>query len=638
MTTGPIEPLTGHSFSGWSGIHGPNSLTKVEQEREFPPLVPVQVSTPVTIVGNAVASSSRLTLEDLPATAPLVERIASPIIEERVQPEQCPQNKKNRTRHGKKAKKEAVHPAPIDPSIERNVVVFPEVPVSESDCAFLYMQYELNNSPQMDFSNPIDENSEHMFVPPVLNHNNPHSGNEVNPQFKRATFYQHLNLYIDQMEDPYLDDVTDCPDDISSGSEDEEERPSAVRQRPQYPWRQRGYTPPLDISARGWEDNLDNEMFFDMGPNRRHRYEYLYSSTATTNSNQLLAAIDSVVSSSIENINHVSHAINCVKCAQGKNSIEILADSGASLHLTNLRSDLCEYEEIEVVPLETASAHSSLKAVGRGAMFISTSVLCKGKEMEQIIRLYPVFYVKGLMHRYLSVGTLLNQGLELRGSLSELQFRNHKQNRLEFVCKPHEPGETIYWLSAKLASADSLLAKLVVKTADYDIMHRRFAHPSKDVLRHASGNTQGFPSVLFPNKDPICPGCAEGKMTQSSFLHSNKRAEKPFEKVHMDLKSLPTCSYSGYEYFLIIFDDCTSYGWTINLRLKSDAAMAIKQFIAMVQTQYSSSVKTVQTDAGGEFKSQELSEFLLNLGIRTLTSVPHAHQQNSHAEHVRGHP
>ena len=153
-----------------------------------------------------------------------------------------------------------------------------------------------------------------------------------------------------------------------------------------------------------------------MGPNGRHRYEYPYSSTTTTNSNQLLAAIDSVVSS-IENKNHVSHAINCVKCTKSRNSnkIEILADSGASLNFTNQRSNLCEYEEIEIQSVETASAHSSLQAVGRGAMFISTSVLSKGKETEWIIHLYPVFYVKALMHRYLSIGTLLNQGLELRG-------------------------------------------------------------------------------------------------------------------------------------------------------------------------------------------------------------------------------
>ena len=181
MTTHLIKPANGHSFSGWSRKRSPNSLTKVEWEREFPPLVPAQASTSVAVVENVVASSSCLTLEDLPATAPLAEHIASPIVEEHVQTEQHPKNKKNRTRRGKKAKKEAVHPAPIDPSIEGNIWVFPKEPVSESDCAFLYMQYELNHSPQMDLSNPINKNSKHMFVPPVLNHNNPHSRNEVNP-------------------------------------------------------------------------------------------------------------------------------------------------------------------------------------------------------------------------------------------------------------------------------------------------------------------------------------------------------------------------------------------------------------------------------------------------------------------------
>ena len=152
-----------------------------------------------------------------------------------------------------------------------------------------------------------------------------------------------------------------------------------------------------------------NELFHDMGPNGHGytRYEFPYSSTADIDSHQLLAAIDSVVSS-IENNTHVSHAINCVKCAQSKNShtIEILADSSTSLNFTNQRSDLCEYEDIEIQSVETAFAHSSLQAVGKGVMFISTSVLSKGNEMDQIIHLYPVFYVKGLTHRYLSIGTL----------------------------------------------------------------------------------------------------------------------------------------------------------------------------------------------------------------------------------------
>ena len=185
--------------------------------------------------------------------------------------------------------------------------------------------------------------------------------------------------YMNQMEvDPYIDNITDCPDDISSGSEDKVSPPVRC-------WRkmtEMSMESPSKIYHYGWEDNLDNKLFHDMGPNGHGytRYKYPYSSTANIDSHQLLAAIDSVVNS-VENNIHVSHAINCVKCAQSKNSykLEILADSGASLNFTNQRSNLCEYKEIGVQSVETASAHSSLQAVGKGVMFISTSVLSKGK-------------------------------------------------------------------------------------------------------------------------------------------------------------------------------------------------------------------------------------------------------------------
>jgi hypothetical protein len=232
----------------------------------------------------------------------------------------------------------------------------------------------------------------------------------------------------------------------------------------------------------------------------------------------------------------------------------------------------------------------------------------------------------------LSVSALLNLGLELRGSLSTLEFRTHKSNRLEFLCEPHELGQNLYWLSATLARADSFLASTMVSSIDYDIMHRRFAHPSMDVLRHASGNTQGFPNILIPRENPICPGCAKGKMTHSSFPASDQRSAKPFDKVNMDLKSMLMCSYRGYNFFLILFDDCTSHGWTVNLKHKSDADLAIRQFIAKIKTQYGKTICEFQIDAKGEFKSKELTKLLKELGVNILTSVPHMHQQNGRAE------
>ena len=213
----------------------------------------------------------------------------------------------------------------------------------------------------------------------------------------------------------------------------------------------------------------------------------------------------------------------------------------------------------------------------------------------------------------------------LQGNKNQLEFRTLKSNQLEFRCMPHFLGQTIYWLNARPTMAHSLLAKLMVTSIDYDIMHRRFAHPS--------GNSQGFPSILIPKENPICPGCALGKMTSSSFPATDKCATMLFYKVHMDLKAMPIRSYHGYNCFIIFFDNNTSHGWTVNLKNKSDADPAIRQFIAKIKTQYSKQICEFQIDARGEFKSRELTEFLKELGVNILTSVPHMRQQNGHAEH-----
>jgi transposase InsO family protein len=100
----------------------------------------------------------------------------------------------------------------------------------------------------------------------------------------------------------------------------------------------------------------------------------------------------------------------------------------------------------------------------------------------------------------------------------------------------------------------------------------------------------------------------------------------------MDLKEFSVLSYSKYKFFILFFDDCTSFGWIVLLRRKSKADPAIRQFIAMVKNQFNKVIHEFMIDAGGEFKSEQLSTFLKELGINILTSVPHMHQQNGRAE------
>jgi hypothetical protein len=443
------------------------------------------------------------------------------------------------------------------------------------------------------------------------------------------TGQEHVDFNGDNMGtyDPYLDDVslgndTDSEDDMKAG-------PPVKRNV-------------LNLGGVCWSEE---ETHWDDRNNNPDSYAYddygqgyvSFSNNhfAHINDEQHVALISLLCSllSNVEHLNKMPHSVNCVKCVKKhKDQIVKLADSSVLLHFINQRSNLSEYEVVDDKDFTVymASAGPPLTVAGCGLIYLTTSGIHR-KEDGRVIRLYPVFYVKGLTHKFLSVGTLLNSRLELRGSSSKLEFRTHKSNQLEFLYERHEPGQNLYWLSAMLAHADSLLASTMVSSIDYNIMHRCFAHPSMDVLQHASGNTQGFPNILIPKENPICPRCAEGKMTRSSFPASDQQSAKLFDKMHMDLKSMPTRSYRRYNFFLILFDDCTSHGWTVNLKHKSDANPAIRQFIAKIKTHYGKTIREFQIDAGGEFKSMELTEFLKELGVNILTRVPHMHQQNGRA-------
>jgi len=92
--------------------------------------------------------------------------------------------------------------------------------------------------------------------------------------------------------------------------------------------------------------------------------------------------------------------------------------------------------------------------------------------------------------------------------------------------------------------------------------------------------TQKFPWVQILKFIPICPGCAQGKMKSRLFPESQSHAMRLFELIYLDLKSLPVKSYHRFKYFIVFIDDKSSHIWTANLRKKSDASKAIKNFKA----------------------------------------------------------
>ena len=123
-----------------------------------------------------------------------------------------------------------------------------------------------------------------------------------------------------------------------------------------------------------------------------------------------------------------------------------------------------------------------------------------------------------------------------------------KADRLWFGADPEDEHGVIFGIRSISTIRSSYIASM--SKVNYDIMHQRFGHPSKEVLQRARKHTQCFPDIHFPTEDCVCPGCALGKMPNWAFPENERRATKPFELVHSDLKSFLVLSYRKFKYII----------------------------------------------------------------------------------------
>ena len=174
-----------------------------------------------------------------------------------------------------------------------------------------------------------------------------------------------------------------------------------------------------------------------------------------------------------------------------KGEIEFIGDSGASATFTNKLNDFSEYKELnETYETQTANKGVPLPIKGRGTVFLEHQVNVLGKAVH--VMLSPVLYIPELSTRLLSLGEWLQQGCMLRGTKHKLAIMQGSQTSLSLY--PRQPGSTIYMMTAKLVHKTTLLASmLTIYAIDYDLMHWRMGHPSRDVLRQATCHTKNFP-------------------------------------------------------------------------------------------------------------------------------------------------
>jgi hypothetical protein len=304
---------------------------------------------------------------------------------------------------------------------------------------------------------------------------------------------------------------------------------------------------------------------------------------------------------------------DCKKCkGKGKgNRIppnlrdQVFLDSGALQHFINDLSLLYNVDKDKTFTVMTANG------VTHADMHDSCDLVFE-LPTNKILHMYTLkdmHYLPSLHHLLiLSLRQLLNDGLCIEGIADDLVILYGDQPVFHFMAG--EEYNSLYYLyGLRRLGSKHFEAYLSISM---DLAHRHFAHSSEKVLRKFPLATLGYLLVDGKLSSGPCSGCAQGKMHQRAYPPSTRRASKPFELIHSDLKSFPVESYHRYKYVIVFYDDYSLHAWILCLRQKSSAISITKQFIAMVNTYYESAVRSWMSNAGGEYKLDMFDDMLRN--------------------------
>ena len=158
-----------------------------------------------------------------------------------------------------------------------------------------------------------------------------------------------------------------------------------------------------------------------------------------------------------------------------------------------------------------------------------------------------------------------------------------------------QSSDGLYVLSASSATRvpQAFLSTSVSSTAE--VWHRRLGHPSSRILGSLVSNDQIACNSRTFNFN--CSSCPLGKASRLSLRPTGHKTCTPLELIFSDVWGpSPMLSNDGYRYFVIFVDAHTKYIWFFPLTAKSDVFKIFLQFQALVERQFTTKIKSVQTD------------------------------------------
>ena len=197
--------------------------------------------------------------------------------------------------------------------------------------------------------------------------------------------------------------------------------------------------------------------------------------------------------------------------------------------------------------------------------------------------------------------------------------------------------ETIYYLPKSVplqSSSLDLSFSARSSLATISMWHYRLKHPPLKIFqKYHSALSISFPGYRLCSFS--CNSCNINKNHKLPFTKSSITSSSPLDVIFSNVWTSPVSSSDGFHYYVIFVDHFTKYIWFYPLRRKSDVHSTFVVFKQLVENYFTTTIKTLYTDNGGEFLV--LQSFLTTHDITHLTTPPHTPEHNGYYEHRHQH-
>ncbi|XP_074301014.1 uncharacterized protein LOC141632361 [Silene latifolia] len=255
-------------------------------------------------------------------------------------------------------------------------------------------------------------------------------------------------------------------------------------------------------------------------------------------------------------------------------------DTGAFDHMTSDVSLLHDIKKLKS-PLFVSLPDGSIKTV----YYTGNAFLSKD------ITLLDVLLISDFKPNLLSVAKLITSSKLIVTFLDEsCLFQDHSSKAI--VAKGVRIGD-LYKIRTSVFDKSSFKPCIAnaVQTIDVALLHARLGHTSIDKLRHVNNTAvQGFNKFY-------CDTCVLSKHHSLPFYKSLSYAAQCFDLIHMDLWGpYKHPDMTGAQSFLTILDDYSRSTWTFLIQHKTQVPNLVKNFLNLVENQFSAKVKIIRSD------------------------------------------